>query len=517
MDQSSSGSFTSIELALQQPDKVRLLDLSNASYDQLPEEIVNFKELKSLLLSSLSEPVPTWISQLDKLEYLEIVQHNFDQIPDPILDLHDLRVLRLGESYEGKGIRRLEENLLRCKSLEKLELDFNPVEYIANGLSNHPKLITLNLNGERETRLEYFPKLPNLKHLELEDFLMERMPAGLEYCVALETISLAHNNLKSIDLSTFTSLKELILNTNQIKSIETQDPLPNLERLELGSNGLTLFPGDIRNFSELEELDLSHNDLIKLPSEITILKNLRKLNLRNNELRDLPHSWGDMKALEHVNLSQNQLRDLPASTKELGRLQHLDLSQNKLMRLPPIMGEFKDLSYLNLNLNQFFSQSYSIPDSLGELESLRTLNMGNNQLEFLPDCFTNLSLERLDLSNNSISFLPEDLSKWNGLKQLYLQNNPIIKLGDNLKHLSSLEYLNLDHVSIMDWTENLKLIGELPNLKSLSLRFNTIHGIGEASQYLKNLQSIDLRRNSLNEADKQKVYENLSEHCKIYV
>jgi Leucine-rich repeat (LRR) protein len=516
MNQPVEGVFNDINSALQDTESVIHLDLSMSSYEVVPDEIRNFSNLRSLTLSCMTLPIPEWLMGLQTLQQLEIIQHDFEQIPDELLKIPFLERLSIGEVLKGNGIKRVEDNLLNCPNLRELELNFNPVEYISNNLVNHPSLESILISGDGN-RLEYFPKLSRLKTLELEEFKMERLPAGLEFCTELEVLHLSHNHLKSIDLNSFNQLKDLRLNTNQIHTLKTDHITTRVNHLEIASNSLTQFPGDLKAFPELTELDLSHNDLTSFPCGLTDLKHLNTLNLRNNEIREIPSEIGNLSRLEHLNISKNMIRDIPESFRELSHLKFLDLSQNKLIRLPTFINEFSKLQTLNLSNNQLFSQPYSIPDSVGELCSLQMLDLGNNQLEFIPESMCEISLHRLDLSNNSVSFLPKDMSRWSGMKQLFLQNNPLIMISEEILQLKELTHLNLDHVSIMDWSEGMNAISRLPRLKSLSLRFNQMGSAIDLIKNLRHLEMLDLSRNLLSDQEKEEIYSLFKPGCRIYL
>ena len=53
-----------------------------------------------------------------------------------------------------------------------------------------------------------------------------------------------------------------------------------------------------------------------------------------------------------------------------------------------------------------------LPESLGQLTRLQSLNLSNNQLTVLPEWLSRLAqLHSLDLSYNQLAALPESLSK----------------------------------------------------------------------------------------------------------
>ncbi|HEY1190687.1 MAG TPA: COR domain-containing protein, partial [Gemmata sp.] len=70
------------------------------------------------------------------------------------------------------------------------------------------------------------------------------------------------------------------------------------------------------------------------------------------------------------------------------------------------------------------NQLSALPEALGRLTALTTLNLSDNQLSALPEVVTKLTaLTTLNLSGNQLSALPEALSQFPSLKQLLLHKN----------------------------------------------------------------------------------------------
>ncbi|ORY76960.1 hypothetical protein BCR37DRAFT_400654 [Protomyces lactucae-debilis] len=173
------------------------------------------------------------------------------------------------------------------------------------------------------------------------------------------------------------------------------DSLHSLDKetsvIRLKNAGLTVFPDELLQFSQLELLDLSGNPLCSLPadfahklpklkvcflsdckfvtfpklSECPVLEmvafkgngmqtvpedalppSLRWLILTNNAITALPSSIGRCTRLEKCMLAGNQLTDLPHSMANLKRLGLLRLSANKLASLPSWLFELPSLCWL---------------------------------------------------------------------------------------------------------------------------------------------------------------------------
>uniref|UniRef100_A0A7N2LP89 Leucine-rich repeat-containing N-terminal plant-type domain-containing protein n=1 Tax=Quercus lobata TaxID=97700 RepID=A0A7N2LP89_QUELO len=156
----------------------------------------------------------------------------------------------------------------------------------------------------------------------------------------LETLDLGHNDFnRSVmtSLSSLTSLRTLILASNDLMGYfpaEELSTLENLEILDLGSNGL--------NFSQKMQ------DSIYLPK----LRKLKRLNLSYNDF--------DMKTLRDNSLSSN----IPLEIGSLYRLKVLMLAGNHFSGfIPNQLCQLNEIGLLDLSRNSF---SGSIPAALEE-------------------------------------------------------------------------------------------------------------------------------------------------------
>ncbi len=77
-------------------------------------------------------------------------------------------------------------------------------------------------------------------------------------------------------------------------------------RLDLSHNGLSDFPMEILQFTNLQTLNLSNNGIEKIPAEISKLSKLQRLNLATNGLKKLPAELSSLKHLKLLDVSQNQ-------------------------------------------------------------------------------------------------------------------------------------------------------------------------------------------------------------------
>jgi len=157
-----------------------------------------------------------------------------------------------------------------------------------------------------------------------------------------------------------------------------------------------------------------------------------------------------------------------------------------------------------------------IPDSIGNLTSLRVISLRNNKLDALPNSFKNLeSLEMLSLWRNNLTTIPEPITAVSSLQELMLQYNQLSTLPETIMGLSSLKYLNLGSNNLttlpksigslkslqklMVWENNLThlpdTICNLGELRQLGLSNNKLKSLPNSFWMLKSLISLDLTEN----------------------
>nr|WP_278002567.1 COR domain-containing protein [Nodosilinea sp. FACHB-13] len=185
------------------------------------------------------------------------------------------------------------------------------------------------------------------------------------------------------------------------------------------------------------------------------------------------------------------LSTLPESIGQLTKLTSLNLGYNQLTALPESIGQLTKLTSLNLSHNQLIA----LPESIGQLTSLSSLNLHSKQLTALPESIGQLtSLTSLTLHSNQLTVLPESIGQLTSLTSLTLHSNQLTALPESIGQLTNLTSLNLRSNQLMALLES---IGQLTNLTSLNLSSNQLTALPEPIGQLTNLTSLNLRFNQL--------------------
>jgi len=269
-----------------------------------------------------------------------------------------------------------------------------------------------------------FTRIPNLENLILEGCtsLSEVHPSlarhkKLEYVTLMDCVSIRilPSNLE------MESLKVCILDGCS-KLEKFPDIVGNMNKLtvlHLDETGITKLYSSIHHLIGLEVLSMNNcKNLESIPSSIRCLKSLKKLDLSGcSELQNIPQNLGKVEGLEEIDVSGTSIRQPPASIFLLKSLKVLSLDGCKRIavnptgdRLPSLSGlcslEVLDLCACNL-------REGALPEDIGCLSSLKSLDLSQNNFVSLPESINQLSgLEMLVLEDcRMLESLPEVPSK----------------------------------------------------------------------------------------------------------
>lgn len=280
-------------------------------------------------------------------------------------------------------------------------------------------LSTYDADGSSEIELA---EIPSIKEIVIQSDGIRSLE-GIRSFSNLEKLvcqGITAGQLESLDLSESTRLTYLDVSNNNLSSLDLSG-CPNLKTLDCGGNRLktldlagnqTLEYLDCQG-NELETLDLTDNHSLKAihadGNRLASLKTprsetLTELTCRGNNLETL--NLSNNRGLHRLDCAENRLQALNVSA--IGGLTYLDCSSNALKELPVARNEA--LETLLCGNNGLTSLD------LRQNARLKTLGCQDNQLALL-DLSGNTSLESLDCGGNRLSAL--DVTMLPSLRELH--------------------------------------------------------------------------------------------------
>lgn len=328
-----------------------------------------------------------------------------------------------------------------------------------------------------------------VSELSLADNRLAAVPPQLGQMAKLRRLSLERNRLQSIPVDLMpSSLEKLQIGDNQLACLSDSffARLNKLEELSAESNQLSSLPtrGGHNGLGSLKVLRLDRNRLTELPCELLgFMSGLMRLELRGNRLTGLPESIGQLARLELLEVSGNPLTSLPRTLSQLAGLQTLLLNGVWLEALPRDFGA-GGLSRCLKRLELSRGQLGELPDSIGELEELESLDVNGNRIACLPESFSRLrKLQRCNLSANRLTMLPEAFGELASLQDLILNENSLRSLPETFGQLSALRGVELKGNKLNALPAS---TSQLTALQHMNLRGNPIP-ISELSERLRDL------------------------------
>ncbi|KAK8473414.1 hypothetical protein PHAVU_001G128200 [Phaseolus vulgaris] len=306
---------------------------------------------------------------------------------------------------------------------ELVELDMcrSQIKHLWGGTKFLENLKIINLrNCNNLLRTPDFTGIPNLEKLDLEDCenLVE-VHASLGLLKKLSYVTFEDcKNLKILPRKLLMdSLKRLVLSgCSAVRKLpEFGESMKSLSVLALEETSIAELPVSVGHLTGLTNLLLEDcKNIVLLPNTFSNLKSLRRLNISGcSKISKLPDNLNENEALESLNASETAIREVPSSIVLLKNLRLLlfrgckGLTSNSWSSLLPfekilrfsshptpkrlILPTFSGLSSLKkLDFSYCDLRDGSIPEDLGCLSSLVTLDLSGNNFVRLPGCISEL-------------------------------------------------------------------------------------------------------------------------------
>jgi ankyrin repeat protein len=281
----------------------------------IPKEIYDLPGLRNLQMTGTQvRSLPAELGQMRLLDSIRVANCRLEEIAPEVCALPALKILDM----TFNRLHAIPAVLAANPAIEQLALDNNFLSKLPSDWSRAAALASLSVT---ENRLRDLPgglvQAPALKNLAAGDNLLSDLPNEWQGW-QLRSLQLSRNRFSAVPqvLPSMTALEFLDLRGNELHEIGTAlSHLPKLRRLDLSGNQLSEVP-DLRD-SSIEELNLSANQIRSLgegPERLP--RGLRELSLWGNQLTDVPE-WLLALPLRQLNVSNNPIP--PARMAEIMR------------------------------------------------------------------------------------------------------------------------------------------------------------------------------------------------------
>lgn len=252
----------------------------------------------------------------------------------------------------------------------------------------------------------------------------------------------------------------------------------NLEA-QRGANASELSPQEVKQKKFEDSMQKMRDDFARDFDATAYFKRQREIKLKNDSIQ-LNETLDYFNQIEpfadtftHLSIQSSALAVFPNSIRNFKNLKTLSLRRCPSVHLETLFEQIKDLPNLT-ELQIVFSDKAKLPENIGLLKKVRTLDLNGNKLNELPAGIAGMtSLETINLHNNPYLDLDNAclvLSKLSKLKSVKLSGCKIVTLSDNLGKLSQIEELDLNLNSIEVFPVGMD---GLKKLRSLNLSRNS--------------------------------------------
>ncbi|XP_016650528.1 PREDICTED: TMV resistance protein N-like [Prunus mume] len=407
-------------------------------------------------------------------------QEDVDLNANSFSKMSNLRLLRICNVASPRSIEYLSSELqllewhacplnslpsnFQSDKLVELKMHLSRVKQLWNGNESWSMLKCIDLSDSQYLiKTPNFTKAPNIEMLVLQGCsrLVDVHPS---MGVLKQLILLNMRNCKSVKiLPSFISMESLeSLNLSACSRLkkfpEIEGNMESLLELHLDGTAIEELPPSIEHLTSLKLLNLGYcKNLCHLPSTIQHLTSLKTLILTGcSELNDIHENLNCVECLEELDISGTAIRE---SSFIVG-LKNLKSLSFRGCKNRPSRSWHSVFNYWWRGRNGHVPGSLLLPTSLSGLSSLTNLNLSDCNLmdgEIPNDLGSLFSLKTLDLRQNNFVGLPETISQLSKLEFINVSKCSRLQLLPKKLPLS-LQRVNMeDCASLIDFPNQIKI------------------------------------------------------------
>jgi Leucine-rich repeat (LRR) protein len=393
------------------------------------------------------------------------------------------RIKEYGEKDKNKldfsrlSLKTIPPEIAGLKTLAELDISGSSLGEIPDFIGNIRSLRRLSLGS---------------RHSSAHDSEVKRivLPKSLAKLTNLENIYLGYGIEIPEWLWDMDSLNALSICNDRIETLPAGiGNLRNLRSLRIHGSKISALPDEIGRCLTLTVIDLKCPRLTEMPASFSNLKTMKALSVTDCNFSAFPDFICEWTELERIVLKMyntfqgpvTKLTKIPENIGNLRKLRTLDLDAVSLKKLPLSLCECP-LEYLSVS-----GDFRTLPDNFWELTSLKKLELNGYRLKTLPLSFgTLLSLEEFSFYGGDLEELPETFCNLSYLKKLSIVTGKNLILPETFGWLPALEKLYINAEKMTSLPES---IGGCTTLKSFTIESDALTELPRSFVKLVNLET----------------------------
>ncbi|XP_058123482.1 uncharacterized protein LOC131294639 [Anopheles ziemanni] len=261
--------------ALRNGTRIKRLYLGKNNIEALDDDVfdgLHSVEHISLAENRLAALPPTLFQQTRKLKTLTVAGNNLERIEDGTFQLTtELKYVNISNNKVNFF------RLALIPSLLDIDVSYNKLEEVA--LSQRVQY--LNASHNLIGIVTGFSRMLRVLDLTSNNIQQTRW---VQQFPGLVELYLSHNQLQEIESEPFLQLERLqilLLNNNQLFTVDTSMDLPMLRVFDLSHNNLVNLDNTAYHLNKLESLSLDHNSLVMITPRVK--NNQIRISLASND------------------------------------------------------------------------------------------------------------------------------------------------------------------------------------------------------------------------------------------